>query len=60
MFNITAHDVKNLPDTFGEDAVGTQLQSFVDSGILKTWSKTTHIYFEAIGEEANAFILIVA
>ena len=61
VFNITANDAKNnLPDTFGEDAVRAKLQSFIESGILTKWSKTTHIYFEASGEEANAYILTVA
>ena len=61
MFNITANDAKvNLPDTFGEDAVRTKLQSYIDSGILTKWNRTTHVYFEVSGEEANAYILSVA
>ena len=62
MFNITVNDAKNnLPDTFGEDVVGSKLQSCVDSGILTKWSMTTtHVYFGATGEEANAYILSVA
>ena len=56
MFNITSYWVKTYTE-FGEDAVGAKLQSFVDSGVLTNWSKSTHIYYEATGEEAYAYIL---
>ena len=59
MFNITSYWVKNYTE-FGEDAVGAKLQSLVESGVLINWSKTTHIYYEATGEEAYAYILTVS